>query len=68
MTPAQFDQIALAARMRPHSKAREAARMYILEGQQTQSDIAQALGMHQTSVSQAVARFIKAWRMVGPIR
>jgi DNA-binding MarR family transcriptional regulator len=61
MTPSQFEAIAMLARMRPHSKAREAARRYMLESK-TQPAIAQELGIAQPTVSQAVQRFMKAWK------
>ena len=60
MTPAQFDLIAALARMRPHSKARQAARLYILGGMK-QSDIAAQLGISQPTVSDAARRFMRAW-------
>jgi DNA-binding transcriptional regulator LsrR (DeoR family) len=62
MTPAQFDTIAHLARMKPASKARQAARLYMLESMR-QQDIADRLGITQQTVSQAVQRFMVAWRL-----
>jgi len=60
MTPAQFELIAALARMRPHGKAREAARLYIMGGLR-QAEIAARLGISQPSVSDAARRFMRAW-------
>ena len=54
MTNHQFEQLALLARMR-NSKAKQAAREYLCNGGK-QKDIAQALGITQATVSNAIKR------------
>lgn len=61
MKPAQFDTLAHFARFKPASKAREAARLYIIESQ-PQHVIAARLGISPPAVSRACKRFIETWR------
>ena len=67
MTQTQFEFIALMARLKPASKSREAARLYLLENK-NQPAIAKELGIAQPTVSQAIIRFKKAWNLAKHIQ
>ena len=54
----QFEQLALLARMR-NSKAKQAAKQYLCNGGK-QAEAAQAYGISQSTVSQAIYRIRRA--------